>query len=319
MKIYLAPMEGLTTFVYRNALAKYYGGTDRYYSPFLANRSLSHKEKMDICPEHNQGLDLVPQVLTNHSDVFLEVAGQVKDYGYSEINLNLGCPSGTVAAKGRGAGFLAYPQELDRFLGEIFEKSPLDISIKTRIGIDQMYEWEDLLKIYAKYPIKELIIHPRLQKEFYTGIPHREFFTMAKEMLKVPLCYNGDIVDAESLRDLSQILTPEDNIMVGRGILRNPLLAAELTEKLRSDTWREDIKGDSKEKRAAADSKAVFRSFHNEILEGYTEQMSGDVPVLYRMKELWAYMAQFGGLSDKEAKQIRKCKSLKEYRSIVRL
>lgn len=107
--------------------------------------------------------------------------------------------------------------------------------------------------------------------------------------------------------------------MVGRGILRNPLLAAELTEKLRSDTWREDIKGDSKEKRAAADSKAVFRSFHNEILEGYTEQMSGDVPVLYRMKELWAYMAQFGGLSDKEAKQIRKCKSLKEYRSIVRL
>ena len=172
MKLYLAPMEGITTFVYRNALQHYYGGIDKYFTPFLCNKKLDYKDKNDVAPENNDKLYIVPQVLTNQADTFLSIAGQLADRGYREVNLNLGCPSGTVTAKKRGAGFLAVPDLLDAFLEEIFDKCPLSISIKTRIGVESLEEWEALCRIYAKYPLKELIIHTRLQKEYYSGVTH---------------------------------------------------------------------------------------------------------------------------------------------------
>ena len=143
-------MEGVTGYVYRNAYAKYYGGIVRYFTPFVANKKLGHREKNDVCPEHNAGMAVVPQILTNRAEDFLAIAEILREYGYDTVNLNLGCPSGTVAARGRGAGFLAMPDELDHFLEEIFEKCPLRISIKTRIGKENPAEWERLLAIYEK-------------------------------------------------------------------------------------------------------------------------------------------------------------------------
>lgn len=301
MNLYLAPMEGLTTFVYRNAYEKYYGGVTAYYSPFLANRTLNFKEVGDVSPEHNQGISLIPQILTNQADVFLEIAATLQDYGYKEVNLNLGCPSGTVAAKGRGAGFLDYPDKLDKFLNEIYEKCPLTISIKTRIGVDYLSEWEDLLKIYRKYPIKELIIHPRLQKEFYNGTPHRECFHLAQEMLECPLCYNGDITDKTSFDTLCEETNPFPSVMIGRGILRDPLLPAKLTGN-----------------EAPVKDYTIFKAFHEEILNGYSELMSGDQPVLHRMKELWFYMGSFVNASEKDLKKIRKATRMADYLAAVR-
>ena len=159
IKYYMAPMEGVTGYVYRNAYAKYYGGIVRYFTPFVANKKLGHREKNDVCPEHNAGMAVVPQILTNRAEDFLAIAEILREYGYDTVNLNLGCPSGTVAARGRGAGFLAMPDELDHFLEEIFEKCPLRISIKTRIGKENPAEWERLLAIYEKYPLEELIVH----------------------------------------------------------------------------------------------------------------------------------------------------------------
>ena len=179
MQIYLAPMEGITTYIYRNALAKYYGGVDKYFTPFLANRNLNHKELKDVLPEHNPGLQLVPQILANRAEDFLEITKRLEEFGYGQVNLNLGCPSGTVVARKRGAGFLSVPDQLDNFLEEIFSKSPLPISIKTRIGTEQVEEWEKILSIYRKYPLAELIIHTRLQKEFYQGETHPEAYLRA--------------------------------------------------------------------------------------------------------------------------------------------
>lgn len=121
IKYYMAPMEGVTGYVYRNAYAKYYGGIERYFTPFVANKKLGHREKNDVCPEHNAGMAVVPQILTNRAEDFLAIAEILREYGYDTVNLNLGCPSGTVAARGRGAGFLAMPDELDHFLEEILK------------------------------------------------------------------------------------------------------------------------------------------------------------------------------------------------------
>jgi len=159
MKLEMAPLEGITTYIYRNAHTKYFGKMDKYYTPFLSlhkEKEFNHKERQEILPEHNEGLHVVPQVLTNSAEDFLRAAQKLKALGYEEININAGCPSGTVTTKAKGAGMLDDPMRLDRFLAEIFEKSPVEISVKTRLGMEKPEEWEDLLKIYNKYPLKEL-------------------------------------------------------------------------------------------------------------------------------------------------------------------
>ena len=170
MNIYLAPLEGITGWIYRGAVQKCFGGFDKYFITFIKPNQMgrfSAREKKDILPEHNKGIHAVPQILTNCAEDFVQTAKKLEQYGYKEINLNVGCPSKTVVTKGRGAGFLAFPERLDLFLEEVFQNCPIDISVKTRIGTESGEEFPKLMDIYNKYPIKELIIHPRTQKDFY--------------------------------------------------------------------------------------------------------------------------------------------------------
>ncbi len=334
MQYYLAPMEGITTYIYRNAYAKYFGGIDKYFTPFICDKnsitdknmskSLTARELRDILPENNAGIPLVPQVLTNHAGRFLAVAKEIAAYGYDTVNLNLGCPSGTVTAKKRGAGFLSVPDELDAFLYEIFARCPLQISVKTRLGVSDLSEWDRLLEIYAKYPIHELIIHTRLLQEFYTGRTHPEAYTRAIGRLqidhttgsssRIPLCYNGDIVSAGSLGDILTAIDTAaanaslsghdiaenldvDRIMIGRGIIQNPALAGQL----------QSISP------AAPTPKETWRAFHDDILEGYIKIMSGDSPVLFKMKDLWTYMSRSFTSPEKYLKKIRKANRIADY------
>ncbi len=339
MQYYLAPMEGITTYIYRNAYARYFGHIDKYFTPFIASKKMNAKEVRDILPENNTGLKVIPQILTNRVNDFLAIADRIAYYGYQTVNLNLGCPSGTVTAKKRGAGFLSVPEELDAFLYEIYEKCPMKISIKTRIGISQLNEWDSLLDIYAKYPVEELIIHARLQKEFYTGIPHPEAYVKAADKF-ISLCYNGDIVSSQSLETLLSELAvqncnPPDSVMIGRGIIRNPGLTGQLkmqnctahtgsagqlgTQSCTAHTGSAGQLGTQNctAHTGSADTKQVWLDFHNEILENYRKIMSGDLPVLFKMKDLWTYMSQSFTDSEKYLKKIRKANRISEYEIIV--
>lgn len=207
MQIYFAPLEGITGYIFRNAYQEFFGGMDCYYSPFVVTRDggiMKNKERNDILPEHNRGIRLVPQLLTNQAENFCCAAKQMQELGYEEVNLNLGCPSGTVVSKGRGAGFLGRTEELDRFLNTVFEKCDCAISVKTRLGMDDTEEFYDLLEIYNRYPIRLLTIHPRTRMEYYKGKVHREIFKYAYEHSKNPICYNGDIRFVKDLEDLEK-------------------------------------------------------------------------------------------------------------------
>lgn len=345
MQYYLAPMEGITTYIYRNAHARYFGGIDKYFTPFISDKNLSSREIRDILPENNTGIPLVPQVLTNSAERFVAVASRIASYGYDTVNLNLGCPSGTVTAKKRGSGFLSVPNELDAFLYEIYEKCPLNISIKTRIGVSDLSEWDRLLDIYAKYPIHELIIHTRLQQEFYTGRTHPDAYTKAgvrltehnvepqdKASRGIPLCYNGNIVSAKDLNEIvtavndhavactattehSEKYTNIDRVMIGRGIIQNPALVLQLR------TFPCDTAMSEGTEQTVLYNKRIsmenLRAFHDEIMESYIKIMSGDSPVLYKMKDLWTYMSRSFTNPDKYLKKIRKAKRISEYVSAV--
>ncbi|MBQ8638171.1 MAG: tRNA-dihydrouridine synthase family protein [Lachnospiraceae bacterium] len=299
MKIYLAPMEGLTGYVFRNAYKQCFDQVDRYFTPFLSNRGLNRRELNDVLPEHNQGMDVIPQILTDKTDVFLELAGQMKDFGYREVNLNLGCPSGTVTAKGRGSGFLREPKRLERFLDEIFESCDLKISIKTRIGSDSTDEWPTLQQIYEKYPMTELIIHPRIMKDFYRNVPRLSVYAMADEGSRQSLCYNGDILSKQGYEAVAQQFPNTEKFMLGRGLLTNPGLAGE-------------IHGEA----PVTDEK--LEKFLNLLLEGYCHELTGEEPVLRKMKELWSYLGRSFDQAEKQLKQMKKATKIREYELVVK-
>lgn len=302
MKLYLAPMEGITTYIYRNAYNRCFGGIDKYFTPFIASRKLNRRELDEILPEHNEDITVVPQILTNRADEFLQIATKLAEYGYQTVNLNLGCPSGTVTARKRGAGFLGVPDALDCFLYEIYEKSPVKISIKTRIGVESVDEWAQLLAIYQKYPVAELIIHPRLQRELYKFTPHREAFAAAAAALPdIPLCYNGDIISQNSYDALLDAVPATNCIMIGRGILRNPALAAQLKK---TDTAR-------------LYTKENLKAFHDEVFAGYSAHMPGETPTLFKMKDLWTYLSASFAASDKHLRKIRKASDYTAYKIAV--
>ena len=250
-------------------------------------------------PENNEGMYAVPQILTKNAEDFIQTAETLQEYGYNEVNLNLGCPSKTVVTKGRGAGFLDRPDELDKFLDEIFRKCDMKISIKTRLGMDDPEEFEDLLTIYNKYPLEELIVHARVQKDYYKNTPRLETFGEAVERAKSPVCYNGDIVTAEDCTRLQDMFPTLDCIMTGRGTLKNPALARE-------------IRG------GAPASKEEIRRFHDMMYNEYCEDLSGDRNILFRMKELWSYLAPMFTNNKKYAKKIKKAEKCVVYENAVR-
>ncbi|MFR6451123.1 MAG: tRNA dihydrouridine synthase [Clostridium perfringens] len=301
MKYYLAPMEGITGFIYRNSYEKFFGGIDKYFAPFVvpnSSKSLKTKELRDVLPENNKGINLVPQILTNDSEGFILTAKKLKDLGYNEINLNLGCPSGTVVGKKRGSGFLSHREELDKFLEEIFKIDDMKLSIKTRLGMDKPEEFYELIEIYNKYPMEELIIHPRTRQDFYGNKPNLEVFKEAISLSKNPICYNGDIFTLEDHNKLVEEFKEVDKIMLGRGVLANPALMNEILNNEFMD-------------------KKVLKEFHDEIFNKYREVFNEDRNAMFRMKELWGYMIYMFSNNKKYAKKIKKAQKVVDYNQAV--
>lgn len=291
VKLYAAPLEGLTTCLWRQVHREMFGGADRYYTPFLspnANREFQTKELREITSGER---DLVPQLITNRAEYFIWGARELQKLGYDEVNFNLGCPSGTVVAKHKGSGLLTDPAELDAVLEEIFNALPdMKISVKTRVGRYDAAEWERLLTVYEKYPIAELTVHPRVQKEFYSGTARRDLFRSAMERTKLPLVYNGDVQAPDD-----EALTWGCPVMVGRGLLARPALFRE-------------IKG------GTAATRAELTAYHDALLEGY-RILFGDLPAIHKMRELWNYLSLSFADTEPYLKRIRKAKTISEYLS----
>lgn len=310
-RYYLAPLEGITTYIFRNAYHRHFAPMDKYFTPFLvphSKKGFSAKEKREILPENNEGLYLVPQIMSNHAGDCLKTIGKLEGYGYKEINLNMGCPSKTVVSKGRGSGFLAFPEELDRFLDAVFEgigNTDTQISIKTRLGKDRPEEFGPILEIYNRYPLKELIVHPRVQKDFYKNEPNLPMFAYASGNSKSPVCYNGDIFTLKKYEEIRQAFPETEAFMLGRGILMDPLLLMRIKNQAGEE-------GAEKGK-----EQAKLCGFHDRLYEDYRALGMGDKNVLFKMKELWCYLGQSFPGQEKALKKIRKAERLDRYEAAV--
>ncbi len=316
MKFYLAPMEGITNYIYRRTYHQFFAPADKYFTPFInphTTRSLNSKEKKEILPENNEGMYTVPQILTNQAEDFIRVAKALLEYGYDEVNLNLGCPSGTVVSKKKGAGFLEFPTRIDHFLQETFEAlNPLGIrvSVKTRLGLLEADEFEQLLQVYNKYPLHELIIHPRVRIDYYKNKVDLEAFEKALNGSKNPVCYNGDIFTRGDYQQFTERFPNVESMMLGRGVIANPGLIGALKEE--ADRKNRIGIGNRMEKEQ-------FKAFHDQLLAEYEALKIGDRNTLFKMKELWYYMIWNFEDTKKPEKMIKKAQTLDKYKEAVRL
>ena len=295
MRYYFAPMEGLTDSIYRRLHHKYFPGVDRYYMPFLSptiHRQLTHKEDRELPLADSVPFAAVPQVLTKVPEDFLWAAEVCRDRGYDEVNLNIGCPSGTVVSKGKGSGILRDAAALDKFLEAVFAASPLPISVKTRLGLEKREEFPAILEVLNRYPIKELTIHPRVRKQFYDGTVDMEMFDYAVRNSVNPLCYNGDILSLEQAAVLQETYPQIQSVMIGRGLIADPGMLSGGTDK------------------------AALEGFMNELMAVYEVEFGGSRNAIFRLKENWGFLhSRFEGC-DKLWKRLRKTTDAAEFKSI---
>ena len=329
MKIFFAPMEGITGFVFRNAFHSAFGGVDKYYAPFVSpgpDIGIPKRQLRDISPENNPGIPLVPQILTARASDFLKTAELLYSFGYREVNFNLGCPSGTVAAKGKGAGFLSDPDGLEAFFREVFRETPADlkISVKTRIGRYTPEEFPELLKLFNGFPISELTVHPRILKEFYRGPVHREAYAYAAAHSGLPLVYNGDLLDTQDIGSIARDFPGTGAVMIGRGLLQDPFLAEkwkveEGGKKAEAGGAREaeetaEAGGAREAEETAEADRQRLRRFHDALVRGYLEAYPENRNVvLAKLKELLDYLGcSFPG-TEKIRKKMKKSRTVEEY------
>ena len=292
MRYDFAPLEGITGALFRRLHHQFFPGVDRYYMPFLSptrDHVFTPRELREILPENNPDAEVIPQLLTKVPEDFLWAAGELAAMGYQTVNLNLGCPSGTVVAKGKGSGMLADPSALDAFLDAVFSRAPCAVSVKTRLGLSDPEEFGPLLEIYNHYPLAELIVHPRVQKDGYRHPVRLEAFAPILAASRHPVCFNGGLVTTQDCRDLVGRFSGICGVMIGQGLVANPALVRQIRGGPGAD-------------------RETLRAFHEALFGGYSQLFGSAHNAMMRMKELWAYLIRLFRDSGPYAKRLRKAR-----------
>lgn len=301
MKLYFAPMEGVTDHIFRGVHHRCFGGVDKYYTPFFSPTNdgrFPPRDRRDFDPEVNRGMTVVPQLLTKYAEDFLWAARVLAELGFEEVNLNLGCPSGTVTAKGKGSGLLTDLASLERLLDGIFAEAPLPISVKTRLGWSEPEELARLLELFERYPICELTVHCRVKEDLYKKPARPWELALPLEKSSAAVCYNGDLFTPTDVAALQNRFPHLPAAMLGRGAIADPALFRR-------------VKG------GAAASREELATYTDALFEGYCQGFGSPRAALGRMKEIWFYLSCLFEHTEPHMKKLRKSTDGGEYRSIV--
>ena len=314
----LAPFQGITDVVYRNIFRKHFRGIDKFYTPFFTGIQKDNSKSLrgeEISPEFNDVNTVVPQILSNTAEEIIRFANQCKSMGYPEFNLNMGCPFPRDANKTRGCGLMADPDRTIKMLNDVFDNiDGIKFSIKCRLGYYNDEEIYAFIDTFNSLPFSEIIIHPRIGKQMYTGEASLEKFVKLIPLINKPLVYNGDIFDRfrynhvliyckdaiNRVSTVSSIMEPD--IMLGRGLLTNPFLA----EQIKNIDNQQDKKS----------------RLHNFVVDLYINRLhhaGGSPKIIGSMKELWKYMMNMFDDPQNVWRKVKKVNHLDEYEQAIEL
>ncbi len=305
LKIYQAPLQGFTDWVFRRTFHEVWGGVDRFFIPYICygkGHEIKRSQLRDVAPEHNRGMPVVPQVLFSNAAELISLAKLLIEYGYPEINLNLGCPYPMVTNKGRGSAWLPDPEKLQGALQELFSTNlNVRFSVKLRAGLKSTGEAAPIVECLNQFPFTELIFHPRTANQMYDGEADKTVFAEMVPKTTIPLIYNGDINSFEDFQKLQQ-LSPEVNaVMIGRGLLMDPALPLKLN----------GVEPDENTRREK------LEEFHDTLFEAYANTLQGDGHLLQKMEQFWFYFSHSFENSHKARKLIKKATSRAKYQQAI--
>ena len=155
-------------------------------------------------------------------------------------------------------------------------------------------EFSALLTCFRRYPWSELIIHPRVREDFYKGGVRLEAFALAVEEGLSPLCYNGDLTTPEEIAALGERFPTVERVMLGRGLMGDPALAA-------------------RAKGGPPVDRETLRRYHDALYEGYTEAFASRHNAMLRMKELWFYLIWLFEGGQRHGKALKKARTTAEF------
>lgn len=294
-QISLAPLQGYTDYVFRNALNKHMGGIDKFYSPYLRlqnDQTLKRSQITDILPENNV-LNLIPQILCNTSEAFQWFDNYLSDMGYTEMNWNLGCPYPMVAKRKLGSGLLPFPELIDSILSDCRSNTKLKVSIKLRLGYENPDEINGILNLLEQYPIEEIILHPRIGKDIYKNDANKNAFATCNNITKYKLAYNGDLIHLNDANTVLENNPSVEHLMIGRGLLKNPFLANEIKSGQPLDEERK---------------RDTFLQFYMDLHQHYQKSLSGDSHQVNKLLHLWEYFSHLFIQKKKVYKRLKKIK-----------
>lgn len=299
--IYLAPLQGFTDFVYRNAYFHLFTGVDKFFTPYLTlkNNQLAKKYIKEVLPGNNENINVVPQVLVENDAELKILVDLLGTYGYSEINLNLGCPYPMVTKRGKGAGLLPNPDKIEKIIECFYEICDLKFSVKLRLGMESPEEIKPVIGMLNRYKFEEVIVHPRIARQLYKGEVNLDTMDFIHEKLQQKLVYNGDIFSEADFYRLQKRYKNIHNWMIGRGILMNPFLPAELSGEQFTEVWKQK----------------KLKEFHERVLAEYLLTMDNEGNVLNRMQQFWIYFSYSFSEQRKVFKAIKKSRNLNQYRT----
>lgn len=301
-----SPLQGFTDFRFRNAFHKHFGGIDTFYSPYIKlNGKLVVKGsyERDILPENNTALEVIPQIITNDADEFLFVVKYVQQFGYKELNWNLGCPYPMVAKCGMGSGLIKNTDQIEHILKRVHNETDIIVSMKMRMGYENATEILDVFPILDQYPIKNIAIHARIGKQLYKGGVDLDSFQNCLDYTKHKIYYNGDITSVTKFNELQERFPSIDHWMIGRGLISNPFLPSM-------------IKNNTTE--YPKNKLEIFEAFHDEIYQEYDAYLSGPTPIRMKMLGFWEYFSESFSNPQKTFKKIKKAGNSKNYEIAVK-
>lgn len=301
--IYLAPLQGLTDFVFREKYISLFRGVDACYIPYVSVKigEIAKKQVAEVSPENNRTGKVIPQVLFGNEDELEHLVRFLSSLGYREINLNLGCPYPMVTNRGRGAGLLKQPDRLFKILEKCLPGQEIRFSVKLRSGLEQKEEIFPIIEMLNQFPLTEIIYHPRVARQLYKGLPDFEPVAKVMELSKHPIVLNGDIFSVESYHSLMEKFPAIKGVMLGRGILMNPFLAEEICGIVTP----------------AGQKTTRLGEFHQQLFDAYSRKLSGGGHLLIKMKGFWEYFSASFGNSHKVFKLIKKAGSTEKYNEAV--
>jgi tRNA-dihydrouridine synthase B len=305
IRIYQAPIQGFTDFTFRKVLSESFGGIDKYFIPYLSfgkGREIKKSQLREVFPENNLNMPVIPQILFSDQEELFDLIAILIDYGYQEINLNLGCPYPMATNKGRGAAWLEKPDALNEILQALFAKEfQAKFSVKMRAGMTNDQNAKAIFKVLNQFPLEELIFHPRTASQMYDGKADPLLFAEVVSAVKHPMVCNGDLFSMADFQELKTLLPEQNSWMLGRGLLINPALAAQL-------------KGEAFEPKVL---RKKLKEFHDQLMESYSARLEGGGHILMKMNQFWSYFSKSFENPHKAMKLVKKSSSLLKYNAAV--